>query len=81
MRHLSIVLLLFAAARATAETTKKPPQKPKEVVELEALEIKVRLQEPTLMYILEQPSFDFEPPSFEPDFLRRLPEPIEENAL
>ena len=59
MRHLSIVLLLFAAARATAETTKKPPQKPKEVVELEALEIKVRPQEPTLMYILEQPSFDF----------------------
>lgn len=63
-----------------AASAKIAPQKSKEVVELEALEIKAKLQEPTLMYILEQPYFEIDFVD-EPDFLRRAAEPIEENAL
>lgn len=58
------------------------PARKKSTIELKAIEVRGRLQEPTLIYILDQPELEIDPYRDDAvDFLDKIAEPIVENTL
>lgn len=61
---------------APSEKNKRTP------IELEAIEIKGKIQEPTLLYILDQPELEIDPyHEDQVDFVKKIFEPIHDDAL
>lgn len=81
VKNTSLLALLLMLALPFSWSAAAAPDKPKKIIEMETIEIKGKIQEPTLLYILDQPSFEIETYEETMDFLKKISEPVEENQL
>lgn len=75
------VILSFFSLAPLGMSATPAKEKPKKTIEMEAIEIRGKIQEPTLLYILDQPQFEIEPYEETVDFLNKIQEPVEDNQL